>query len=610
MQEFIHVKGAREHNLKNIDIKIPRDKLVVLTGLSGSGKSSLAFDTIYAEGQRRYVESLSSYARQFLGQMDKPDVDYIDGLSPAISIDQKTTSQNPRSTVGTVTEIYDYLRLLWANIGTPHCPKCGKEIHQQTIDQIIDRLMALEEKTRVQILAPVIRGKKGEHVKVLEDARKAGYVRVRVDGEVRDLSDDIKLAKTHKHNIEIVVDRVVIRPDARGRITDSVETASALSGGLVIADVVGGEPIAFSQNYACDDCGISIEELTPRMFSFNNPYGACPVCTGLGMQMRVDPDRIIPNKKLSIKQGAIRASGWGSAEPGTIAGMYFTALGKKHGFTLDTPIEDFSDKALHELLYGTGDEPLELSVSRVSGGVMRQPFEGIVVNLERRYKETSSDYSRAEIEECMSEIPCPACHGRRLRPEVLAVTIGGLNIAEFSEKSVVKAMEFLQTLQLTEMQHKIGDRVIKEIKDRLGFLQSVGLEYLTLSRASGTLSGGESQRIRLATQIGSSLMGVLYILDEPSIGLHQRDNDKLLATLKRLRDLGNTLIVVEHDEDTMFAAISWISARARAGTAARSCLKARWTSCCKVSSPSPDSTCPAASASPCLRCAARATAKS
>ena len=553
MQEFIHVKGAREHNLKNIDIKIPRDKLVVLTGLSGSGKSSLAFDTIYAEGQRRYVESLSSYARQFLGQMDKPDVDYIDGLSPAISIDQKTTSQNPRSTVGTVTEIYDYLRLLWANIGTPHCPKCGKEIHQQTIDQIIDRLMALEEKTRVQILAPVIRGKKGEHAKVFEDARKQGYVRVRVDGEVRDLAEEIKLKKTQKHNIEIVVDRVVIRPDARGRITDSVETATALSGGLVIADVIGGEPLSFSQNYACEDCGISIEELTPRMFSFNNPYGACPVCTGLGMQKRVDPERIIPNPKLSIRQGAIRASGWGNADPGTIAAMYYNALGKKHGFTLDTPVEELSDAAMHELLYGT-EEPLELSVSRVSGGVMRQPFEGIVTNLERRYKETSSDYARSEIEECMSEIPCPACHGRRLRPEVLAVTIGGLNIAEFSEKSVVKAMEFLQTLRLTEMQHKIGDRVIKEIKDRLGFLQSVGLEYLTLSRASGTLSGGESQRIRLATQIGSSLMGVLYILDEPSIGLHQRDNDKLLATLGRLRDLGNTLIVVEHDEDTMFAA--------------------------------------------------------
>lgn len=554
MHEFIHVKGAREHNLKNIDIKLPRDKLVVLTGLSGSGKSSLAFDTIYAEGQRRYVESLSSYARQFLGQMEKPDVDYIDGLSPAISIDQKTTSKNPRSTVGTVTEIYDYLRLLWARIGTPHCPKCGKEIHQQTIDQIIDRLMELPEKTRIQILAPVIRGKKGEHVKVLEDARKAGYVRVRVDGETYELAEEIKLQKTLKHNIEIVVDRISVKSDVRGRLTDSVETASALSGGLVIADVIGGEPMLFSQNYACDDCGISIEELTPRMFSFNNPYGACPTCTGLGIQMKVDPDRVLPNRKLSIKDGAIRASGWSSAEPGTIAYMYYTALGKRHKFTLDTPIEKMSEKAVQELLYGTGKESLELSVSRVSGGVMKQPFEGLIRNLERRYKETTSDYVRTEIEDCMSEVPCPDCHGRRLKPEVLAVTIGGLNIAEFAEKSVVKAVEFMHTLQLTEMQHKIGDRVIKEILDRLGFLQSVGLEYLTLSRSSGTLSGGESQRIRLATQIGSSLMGVLYILDEPSIGLHQRDNDKLLATLKRLRDLGNTLIVVEHDEDTMYAA--------------------------------------------------------
>ena len=576
MQEYIHVKGAREHNLKNIDIKIPRDKLVVFTGLSGSGKSSLAFDTIYAEGQRRYVESLSSYARQFLGQMDKPDVDYIDGLSPAISIDQKTTSQNPRSTVGTVTEIYDYMRLLWARIGTPHCPKCGKEIHQQTIDQIIDRLMALEEKTRVQLLAPVIRGKKGEHVKVFENARKQGYVRVRVDGEIHDLSEEFKLAKTKKHNIEIVVDRVVIRPDARGRITDSVETASALSGGLVIADVIGGEPLTFSQNYACDDCGISIEELTPRMFSFNNPYGACPVCTGLGIQKRVDPDRVIPNRHLSIKQGAIRAPGWGSADTGSIAAMYYNALGKKHGFTLETPIEEFSEQALDELLYGTGDEPLELSVSRISGGVMRQPFEGIIPNLERRYRETNSEWSRGEIEEVMSESPCPACHGRRLRPEVLAVTLGGLNIAEFAEKSVVKAMEFLHTLKLTEMQHKIGDRVIKEIMDRLGFLQSVGLEYLTLSRSSGTLSGGESQRIRLATQIGSSLMGVLYILDEPSIGLHQRDNDKLLATLGRLRDLGNTLIVSSTTRTPCLQLTTlWISVRARDATAARSCSRAR-----------------------------------
>ena len=555
MQDQIFIKGAREHNLKNIDIAIPRDKLVVFTGLSGSGKSSLAFDTIYAEGQRRYVESLSSYARQFLGQMEKPDVDYIDGLSPAISIDQKTTSKNPRSTVGTVTEIYDYLRLLWARIGTPHCPKCGKEIHQQTIDQIIDQLMDLPEGTKMQILAPVVRQRKGEHVKVLNDARKSGYVRVRVDGNLYDLSEEIKLEKNKKHSIEVVVDRVVVRPDARSRITDSVETASALSGGLVLADVVGGETLTFSQNYACEDCGISIEELTPRMFSFNNPYGACPTCTGLGIQMKIDPDRIIPNRKLSIAEGAIRASGWSSAEQGSISRMYYDALGKRFGFTLDTPLSDFSEEAMDALLYGTKGEPLELSVKRFAAGTtMSQPFEGIVNNLERRYHETNSEYMRAEIEDCMSEVPCPTCHGRRLKKEILAVTVGGMNIAEYCELSVGKALAFIQGLELTDMQHKIGDRVIKEIVDRLGFLQSVGLEYLTLSRASGTLSGGESQRIRLATQIGSSLMGVLYILDEPSIGLHQRDNDKLLATLKRLRDLGNTLIVVEHDEDTMYAA--------------------------------------------------------
>ena len=555
MQDQIFIKGAREHNLKNIDIAIPRDKLVVFTGLSGSGKSSLAFDTIYAEGQRRYVESLSSYARQFLGQMEKPDVDYIDGLSPAISIDQKTTSKNPRSTVGTVTEIYDYLRLLWARIGTPHCPKCGKEIHQQTIDQIIDQLMSLPEGTKMQILAPVVRQRKGEHVKVLNDARKSGYVRVRVDGNLYDLSEEIKLEKNKKHSIEVVVDRVVVRPDARSRITDSVETASALSGGLVLADVVGGETLTFSQNYACEDCGISIEELTPRMFSFNNPYGACPTCTGLGIQMKIDPDRIIPNRKLSIAEGAIRASGWSSAEQGSISRMYYDALGKRFGFTLDTPLADFSEEAMDALLYGTKGEPLELSVKRFAAGTtMSQPFEGIVNNLERRYHETNSEYMRAEIEDCMSEVPCPTCHGRRLKKEILAVTVGGMNIAEYCELSVGKALAFIQGLELTDMQHKIGDRVIKEIVDRLGFLQSVGLEYLTLSRASGTLSGGESQRIRLATQIGSSLMGVLYILDEPSIGLHQRDNDKLLATLKRLRDLGNTLIVVEHDEDTMYAA--------------------------------------------------------
>ena len=554
MQDQIFVKGAREHNLKDVDIKIPRDKLVVFTGLSGSGKSSLAFDTIYAEGQRRYVESLSSYARQFLGQMEKPDVDYIEGLSPAMSIDQKTTSKNPRSTVGTVTEIYDYLRLLWARIGIPHCPKCGKEIHQQTIDQIIDQLMALPERTKLQILAPVVRGRKGEHVKVFEDARKSGYVRVRVDGNVYDLSEEIKLEKNKKHSIEVVVDRIAIKEDVRGRLTDSVETASALSGGLVLADVIGGETLTFSQNYACDDCGISIEELAPRMFSFNNPYGACPTCTGLGIQMKIDPNRIIPNRSLSIREGAIQASGWGNAEAGTISRMYYDALGKKYGFTMETPVKDFSDEALDALLYGTKGEKLTLSVSKFSGGKMEQPFEGVVNNLERRYRETSSEYARGEIEECMSEVPCPDCRGRRLKKEVLAVTVGGLNIAEYSEKSVVKAIEFMEQLELSEMQHQIGDRVIKEILDRLGFLRSVGLEYLTLSRPSGTLSGGEAQRIRLATQIGSSLMGVLYILDEPSIGLHQRDNDKLLATLQHLRDLGNTLIVVEHDEDTMYAA--------------------------------------------------------
>ena len=554
MQDQIHIKGAREHNLKNVDLTIPRDKLVVFTGLSGSGKSSLAFDTIYAEGQRRYVESLSSYARQFLGQMEKPDVDYIEGLSPAISIDQKTTSKNPRSTVGTVTEIYDYLRLLWARIGIPHCPKCGKEIHQQTIDQIIDQLMSLPEGTKLQVLAPVVRQRKGEHVKVLQDAQKSGYVRVRVDGNLYDLSEEIKLEKNKKHSIEIVVDRIVVRADARSRLTDSVETASALSGGLVLADVIGGEVLTFSQNYACEDCNISIEELTPRMFSFNNPYGACPTCTGLGIQMKIDPDRILPNRTLSIAGGAIHASGWSNAEPGSISRMYYDALGTRFGFTLDTPIYDFSEEALDALLYGTKGEPLELKVKRFSGGTMSQPFEGIINNLERRYHETSSDYMRAEIEDCMSEIPCPDCHGHRLKKEILAVTVGGMNIAQYCGLSITKALDFMQSLELNEMQHKIGDRVIKEILDRLGFLQSVGLEYLTLSRSSGTLSGGESQRIRLATQIGSSLMGVLYILDEPSIGLHQRDNDKLLDTLKHLRDIGNTLIVVEHDEDTMYAA--------------------------------------------------------
>ena len=563
--EYIHVKGARQNNLKNIDIKLPRDQLIVMTGLSGSGKSSLAFDTIYAEGQRRYVESLSSYARMFLGQMDKPDVDYIEGLSPAISIDQKTTSKNPRSTVGTVTEIYDYLRLLWARIGTPHCPKCGKEIRQQTIDQIIDCLMALPERTKLQILAPVVRQRKGEHVKVFKDASKSGYVRVRVDGNLYDLSEEIKLEKNKKHSIEIVVDRIVIKPDIRARLTDSVETACALSGGLLIADVIDGEELSFSQNYACEDCGISIEELTPRMFSFNNPYGACPTCTGLGMQLKVDPERIIPNPKLSIEKGAIQASGWSSPEKGSIARMYYEALGKRYGFTLSTPIEKMSREAVHALLYGTDGEKLTLKVARYSGGTMEQAFEGVANNLERRYRETSSDWARNDIEESMSEVECPDCRGRRLKKEILAVTVGGLNIMEFCEMPVTKALEFMKNLEMTETQQVIAARVVKEIVERLGFLNSVGLNYLTLSRASGTLSGGEAQRIRLATQIGSSLMGVLYILDEPSIGLHQRDNDKLIATLKRLRDLGNTLIVVEHDEDTMYAADHIVDIGPRAG---------------------------------------------
>ena len=565
MQDKLIVKGARQHNLKNITVEIPRDKLVVITGLSGSGKSSLAFDTIYAEGQRRYVESLSAYARQFLGQMDKPDVDYIEGLSPAISIDQKTTSKNPRSTVGTVTEIYDYLRLLWARIGTPHCPKCGKEIRQQTIDQIIDCLMALPERTKLQILAPVVRQRKGEHVKVFKDASKSGYVRVRVDGNLYDLSEEIKLEKNKKHSIEIVVDRIVIKPDIRARLTDSVETACALSGGLLIADVIDGEELSFSQNYACEDCGISIEELTPRMFSFNNPYGACPTCTGLGMQLKVDPERIIPNPKLSIEKGAIQASGWSSPEKGSIARMYYEALGKRYGFTLSTPIEKMSREAVHALLYGTDGEKLTLKVARYSGGTMEQAFEGVANNLERRYRETSSDWARNDIEESMSEVECPDCRGRRLKKEILAVTVGGLNIMEFCEMPVTKALEFMKTLEMTDTQKVIAARVVKEIVERLGFLNSVGLNYLTLSRASGTLSGGESQRIRLATQIGSSLMGVLYILDEPSIGLHQRDNDKLIATLKRLRDLGNTLIVVEHDEDTMYAADHIVDIGPRAG---------------------------------------------
>ncbi len=553
MQDKIFIKGARENNLKNVDVEIPRDKLVVVTGLSGSGKSSLAFDTIYAEGQRRYVESLSSYARMFLGQMEKPDVDYIDGLSPAISIDQKTTSKNPRSTVGTVTEIYDYLRLLWARVGTPHCPVCGKEIRQQTIDQIIDQILELPEGTRVQILAPVVRARKGEYQKIFEDARKSGYVRVRVDGSLYELTEEIKLEKNKKHNIEIVVDRIIIRPDVRQRLTDSVETASVLAGGLVICNVLQEDrDILFSQNYACEDCGVSIEELTPRMFSFNNPYGACPACTGLGSQLKVDPMLIVPDEDKSILEGAITASGWSNIRGDGISRMYFDALSKKYHFQLTTPWKDLTKEVKDVILYGTKGENLELHYDQPRGkGVLHQPFEGICNNLERRYKETQSDSVRRELEETMSQCPCPVCQGRRLKMESLAVTVGDRSIYDFTTLPVNQALQFLDGLTLTNTQMMIADRILKEIRERLGFLRSVGLEYLTLSRSAATLSGGESQRIRLATQIGSSLMGVLYILDEPSIGLHQRDNDKLLATLQRLRDLGNTLVVVEHDEDTM-----------------------------------------------------------
>ena len=556
MQENIIVKGARANNLKNIDVTIPRDKLVVMTGVSGSGKSSLAFDTIYAEGQRRYVESLSSYARMFLGQMDKPDVDYIEGLSPAISIDQKTTSKNPRSTVGTVTEIYDYLRLLWARAGTPHCPNCGKEIRQQTIDQIIDQVLALPEGTRIQVMAPVIRGKKGEHAKVFEDAKRSGYVRARVDGSLYELDEEIKLEKNKKHTIEIIVDRLIIRPDIRQRLTDSVETAAKLSGGLVIVNLLREEKdLSFSQNYACEDCGISIEELTPRMFSFNNPFGACPTCTGLGNQLKADPALMIQDGGKSILDGAIQASGWNNIRGDGISRMYFDALSKKYKFSLTEPWNSLSDEAKNIILYGTKGETLELHYDQPRGkGVLKQAFEGICNNIERRYKETQSDASRKELEELMSECPCPDCQGRRLRKESLAVTVGEKNIYEFTTLSVEDALIWMDGLTLTEQQMLIADRILKEIRSRLGFLKSVGLGYLTLARSAGTLSGGESQRIRLATQIGSSLMGVLYILDEPSIGLHQRDNDKLLATLKNLRDLGNSLIVVEHDEDTMRAA--------------------------------------------------------
>lgn len=556
--DSILIKGARVHNLKNIDVTIPRDKLVVFTGLSGSGKSSLAFDTIYAEGQRRYVESLSSYARQFLGQMDKPDVDYIEGLSPAISIDQKTTSRNPRSTVGTVTEIYDYLRLLFARIGIPHCPVCGREIKQQTVDQIVDKIMTLEAGTKIQVLSPVVRARKGEHAKEFAAAKRSGFVRVRVDGSIYDLSEEIKLEKNKKHNIEVVVDRIVVKPEIRGRLADSIETATELSGGLAVIDVIGGDEMLFSQNYACPEHGVSIEELAPRMFSFNNPYGACPKCSGLGVFMKVDPDLIIPDKNLSIRDGAIKGGGWNMAEGSSIAQMYYEGLAEHYGFSLDTPIKDLPKEALNALLYGTKGEKIKL-VRRGDYGTSTyySAYEGVIGNLERRFKETQSDWMREEIESYMNAVNCPECGGARLKKEVLAVTIGGKNIDEFCHMSIAKALEFIEELTLTEKEKLIAHQILKEIKSRLGFLKNVGLEYLTLSRAAATLSGGESQRIRLATQIGSSLMGVLYILDEPSIGLHQRDNDKLLATLKHLRDIGNTVIVVEHDEDTMYAA-DWI----------------------------------------------------
>ena len=553
MNDQIIIKGARENNLKNIDLTIPRDKLVVFTGLSGSGKSSLAFDTIYAEGQRRYVESLSSYARQFLGQMDKPDVDSIDGLSPAISIDQKTTSKNPRSTVGTVTEIYDYLRLLWARVGVPHCPKCGKEITRQTIDQIVDRVEALGEGTRFIVLSPIVRGKKGEHVKVFEDARKSGFARVRADGILYDLTEEIKLEKNKKHTIELVVDRLVIREGQRRRITDSIETACNHSGGLVIIQLPDKkEELSFSQNYACEDCGISMPELEPRMFSFNNPAGACPHCTGLGFQLVADEDLVIPDKSKSIFDGAIQASGWNSARTDSIFRMYFEALAQKYHFSLTAPVSTLSREAMDVILYGTKGEKLRMTYNRGNGmGVLEQPFEGILNNISRRYRETQSDAARKELEECMSTAPCPFCHGDRLSDIARAVTVGGIGIMDFCRMSIRQGLAFMEQLKLSGNMAVVAEQIVREIKSRLQFLVDVGLQYLTLIRGAASLSGGESQRIRLATQIGSSLMGVLYILDEPSIGLHQRDNDKLLMTLKRLRDLGNTLIVVEHDEDTM-----------------------------------------------------------
>ena len=553
MNDKISIQGARENNLKDVNLTIPRDKLVVFTGLSGSGKSSLAFDTIYAEGQRRYVESLSSYARQFLGQMDKPDVDAIEGLSPAISIDQKTTSRNPRSTVGTVTEIYDYLRLLWARVGVPHCPKCGREIRRQTIDQIVDRVEALGEGTRFIVLSPIVRGKKGEHAKVFEDARKSGFARVRVDGILYDLNEQIQCEKNKKHNIELVVDRLVIREGQHRRIADSIETACSHSGGLVIVELPDkGEELSFSQNYACEDCGISMSELEPRMFSFNNPAGACQACTGLGFQLIADEDLVIPDKDKSIFEGAIQASGWNSARTDSIFRMYFEALAQKYHFSLTVPVKELPREVLVIILYGTKGEKLRMTYNRGNGmGVLEQPFEGILNNISRRYRETQSDAARKELEECMTSAPCPSCHGQRLSEIARAVTVGGIGIMDFCNMSIAQEVDFMENLHLEGNMALVAEQIVREIKSRLHFLMDVGLQYLTLSRSAATLSGGESQRIRLATQIGSSLMGVLYILDEPSIGLHQRDNDKLLKTLKHLRDLGNTLIVVEHDEDTM-----------------------------------------------------------
>ena len=560
MNENIVIQGAREHNLRNVNLTIPRDKLVVFTGLSGSGKSSLAFDTIYAEGQRRYVESLSSYARQFLGQMEKPDVDVIDGLSPAISIDQKTTSRNPRSTVGTVTEIHDYLRLLWARIGIPHCPRCGKEIRQQTVDQMVDAVQKYPEGTRMQVLAPVVRARKGEHAKILEEARKSGFVRVRIDGEVYELDDTPALDKKKKHSIEIVVDRLIVREgkEFQKRLADSIETATGRSGGLVIMDLFDKGELLFSMNYACPDCGVSIEELAPRMFSFNSPFGACPECSGLGTLQKISLDMLFPDRSRSLRQGALNATGFNLSDANSMTGQYFAAMGEKYGFTLDTPVQDLSEEAMHALLYGTGDEKITITYEGAHGtGTYATTFDGVIPTLERRYRETTSDAAKQAYEELMAEEPCPVCHGQRLKPEALAVTVNGKNLAQVSDMSIADARAFFQGLTLTEKERMIAAQILKEIDARLGFLTDVGLSYLTLGRAAGSLSGGEAQRIRLATQIGSSLMGVLYILDEPSIGLHQRDNQKLIATLKRMRDLGNTLIVVEHDEETMYAA-DWI----------------------------------------------------